>query len=115
VSNSFEYNVLPKPSVEDLELLLQRSVIDGEFRSELVDHPEAFGIAADRENISLPKPVEQQDMSFVELVSEDNIFAADCGSTCVSGFTILCDGNTHPTCRKTCVSGWTIRCDGVTV
>ncbi|WP_017720753.1 cinnamycin family lantibiotic [Kamptonema formosum] len=114
MSNSFEYSVLEKPSVEDLELLLQRSVIDGEFRSELVDNPEAFGIAADREKIELPKPVEQQDMSFVELVTEDNIFA-ECGSTCVSGFTILCDGNTQPNCRRTCVSGWTIRCDGATV
>ncbi len=102
------------PSVEELEQLLQRSVIDDEFRNLLVSEPQVFGMGADGEKISLPVPVEQQDMSFVELVTEDNIFA-DCGSTCVSGFTILCDGNTQPNCRRTCVSGWTIRCDGVTV
>ncbi|MQY02997.1 cinnamycin family lantibiotic [Actinomadura macrotermitis] len=32
-----------------------------------------------------------------------------CVSTCVSGFTIKCDGNTF---NQTCVTGATLRCDG---
>lgn len=102
-----------KSVVDTLDQLLQRSVIDLEFRRELLLNPEEFGITAELD-LMLPTPVEQQDMSFVELVTEDNVFA-ECGSTCVSGFTVLCDGNTQPSCRRTCVSGYTIRCDGATV
>jgi hypothetical protein len=35
--------------------------------------------------------------------------AAACVSTCVSGFTLVCDGNTF---SRTCVTGATLRCDG---
>jgi hypothetical protein len=114
MSKSVKTSVFESPSVEELEQLLQRAVIDDEFRNLLVSEPQLFGMGADGEKIELPVPVSQQDMSFVELVTEENILA-NCGSTCVSGATILCDGNTQPNCRRTCVSGLTIRCDGVTV
>jgi hypothetical protein len=84
------------PSVEELEQLLQRSVIDGEFRNLLVSEPQVFGMGADGEKISLPVPVSQQDMSFVELGTDSNIFApSNCRTTCVSGWTIRCDGTTY--------------------
>ncbi|MEG4631552.1 hypothetical protein QUB56_18465 [Microcoleus sp. AR_TQ3_B6] len=51
----------------------------------------------------------------MELVNEAADFAA-CVSTCISGLTIVCDGNTFdPGCRNTCISGYTIRCDGNTL
>lgn len=35
--------------------------------------------------------------------------SAQCVSTCVSGFTLVCDGETF---SRTCVTGETLRCDG---
>lgn len=114
-------NVLEKPSVNYLEQVLQRAVIDVEFRSELSTNPKAFGILVDTENLVLPKPVAQQDMLFIELVNEAADFGA-CASTCISGYTIKCDGQsigsnppTGPSCRSTCITGYTIRCDGTTL
>lgn len=106
-------NVVDKSVVDTLEQLFQRSVIDLEFRRELLDNPEAFGIPADTKHFVLPTPVAKQDMSFVELISDAKDFAA-CVSTCISGFTIVCDGQSFE-CRSTCVTGYTIRCDGTTV
>ncbi|AFZ23928.1 hypothetical protein Cylst_1653 [Cylindrospermum stagnale PCC 7417] len=107
---------LPEIPMSYLDQLLHRAIVDSEFRIELLSRPEEFGITkADVENLALLTSVEQQDMSFVELVVEDDMVRAACGRTCVSGFTILCDGSTQPNCRRTCVSGYTIRCDGVTV
>lgn len=108
-------NVLEKPSVNYLEQVLQRAVIDVEFRSELSTHPEVFGLLMDAENLVLPKAVTQQDMLFIELVKEAADFSA-CASTCVSGYTIKCDGNTiGQECRNTCISGYTVKCDGNTL
>jgi hypothetical protein len=113
-------NVVEKSVVDTLEELLQRSVIDLEFRSELLNNPKAFGILVDTENLVLPKPVAPQDMLFMELVNEAADFGA-CSSTCISGYTIKCDGqsigpnNPQPACRSTCISGYTIRCDGTTL
>ena len=82
--------------VDTLEQLFQRSVIDLEFRRELLDNPEAFGIPADIKHLVLPTPVAKQDMSFVELVGDDTTFIAPqaCINTCISGYTIRCDGST---------------------
>lgn len=101
-------DVVNKSVVDTLEQLLQRSVIDLEFRRELLTNPEEFGISADSEELVLPIPVEQQDMSFVELVTDANEIA-NCVTTCVSGFTLICDGSSY---KQTCVTGLTWKCDG---
>ena len=109
-------NTVENSVVDTLEQLLQRSVIDHEFRSELLNNPEAFGLLVDTENLVLPKSVAPQDMLFMELVNEAADFAA-CSSTCISGFTLRCDGESigSPNCKNTCTTGYTIRCDGNTL
>ena len=109
-------NTVENSVVDTLEQLLQRSVIDIEFRTELLNNPEAFGLLVDTENLVLPKPVAPQDMLFMELVNEAADFAA-CSSTCSSGFTLKCDGESigSPNCKNTCTTGYTIRCDGNTL
>ena len=109
-------NTVENSVVDTLEELLQRSVIDLEFRTELLNNPEAFGILVDTENLVLPKSVAPQDMLFMELVNEAADFAA-CSSTCISGFTIVCDGQSvaPPGCKSTCITGYTYRCDGTTL
>ena len=89
-------NAVNNSVVDALEQLFQRSVIDPEFRNELLAHPEAFGISTDSEYLVLPTPVAKQDLSFVELVSDDTAFIAPQArrSTCISGYTIRCDGTT---------------------
>ncbi|MEG4293826.1 cinnamycin family lantibiotic [Microcoleus sp. C2C3] len=109
-------NTVENSVVDTLEQLLQRSVIDIEFRTELLNNPEAFGLLVETENLVLPKPVAPQDMLFMELVNEAADFAA-CSSTCISGFTLKCDGESigSPNCKNTCTTGYTIRCDGNTL
>lgn len=110
-------NVVDKSVVDTLEQLFQRAVIDLEFRRELLLNPEEFGISVDTEDLVLPTPVAKQDMSFVELIKDAKDFGA-CADTCVTGFTILCDGNSvEPStgCRCTCVTGYTVLCDGRTL
>ena len=109
-------NTVENSVVDTLEQLLQRAVIDHEFRNELLNNPEAFGILVDAENLLLPKSVAPQDMLFMELVNEAADLAA-CSSTCISGFTLKCDGESigSPNCKNTCTTGYTIRCDGNTL
>ena len=109
-------NTVENSVVDTLEQLLQRSVIDHEFRNELLNNPEAFGLRVDTENLVLPKQVAPQDMLFIELVNEAADFGA-CSSTCISGYTIRCDGESvgGPGCKGTCISGFSIRCDGTTL
>lgn len=88
-------NTIEKPSVEYLEKLFHQAAIDSDFRSELQNNPEAFGIPA---YVELPQSVEKQDESFVELLNdalgELDVVAA-CGSTCSFGLvTYVCDGST---------------------
>jgi hypothetical protein len=107
MTNMSKAPIVEKVTEEQLiEELLLRSVVDSEFRDEYT---------RDTEVPTLPSPVAPQDMSFTEVV-KDSVSAADCRSTCLSGFTLVCDGNTIPSdCRSTCVSGYTIRCDGSTL
>lgn len=107
-------NLLTKSPVKYTEHLLQRAIVDAEFRHELLCRPEEFGIT--KEDLEqLPDAVEEQNMTFVELVVESygnsDIKAA---ATCVSGFTYYCDGRDDDPgpCVNTCVFGWTVRCDG---
>jgi hypothetical protein len=97
-------NTVENSVVDTLEQLLQRSVIDLEFRSELFNNPEAFGILVDTENLVLPKPVAPQDMLFMVVVAPPDDDFSDspsepppnrCISTCISGYTMRCDGTTY--------------------
>lgn len=75
--------------------LLERAVIDIEFRQELLSRPEEFGLTQEKiESFKLPIPVEEQDLSFVELVTEETNSIVSCRTTCVSGWTLRCDGTT---------------------
>jgi hypothetical protein len=88
-----------------LEDLLLRTVVDSEFRNEYIK---------ENDNPSLPSPVSPQDMTFTEIVRESVTTA--CRSTCISGFTLVCDGQSIPDdCKSTCISGYTVRCDGTTL
>ncbi|OCQ94429.1 hypothetical protein BCD64_07010 [Nostoc sp. MBR 210] len=113
-------NLLTQLPVNYTEHLLERAIVDAEFRHELLSRPEEFGIT--KEDLEqLPDAVEEQSMTFVELVGRDSNIDIEAGVTCVSGFTVRCDGERPttddglpPSCDSTCVSGWTILCDGST-
>jgi hypothetical protein len=85
-------NLLTRYSVKYTEQLLQRAIVDADFRTELLSRPEEFGITLE-DLEQLPGSVEKQNMSFVEMVTEDNT-VSQCRSTCISGYTIRCDGTT---------------------
>ncbi|MBD2484027.1 cinnamycin family lantibiotic [Planktothrix sp. FACHB-1365] len=85
----------------DEEWLL-RSVVDFDFRNEF----------SSIDFSTLPASVLPQDMSFAEIVKNAN--QAACVETCISGFTIVCDGRSYE-CRSTCITGWTMRCDGTSL
>jgi len=77
------------------ETLLYQAVVDHEFRAELVDTPNAFGM--DHSALLLPDAVEQQDQASLKLWSEGlaNVDVYDCASTCSYGpITAVCDGTT---------------------
>jgi hypothetical protein len=89
--------------------LLLKLTVDSEFRDE---------ISVDIKDV-LPSTVSAHDLSFVELLKfsgdED---LPNCINTCSIGYTLRCDLITHqPSPREplpgcTCVSGFTIICDG---
>jgi hypothetical protein len=77
--------LIEKPVTNQLdEELLLRSVVDSEFRSEFLMNTESS---------ALPSPVSPQEKEFVEIV-KDALDISMCRTTCVSGFTIRCDGTT---------------------
>ncbi|NEO39949.1 MAG: cinnamycin family lantibiotic [Moorea sp. SIOASIH] len=82
-------------STATLEKVLHQASIDAEFRSEVQNNPEAFGLSA---TTTLPESVEKQDHAFIELLNAslgEFDIAASCESTCSSGpLTIVCDGTT---------------------
>lgn len=63
-----------------------------------------------------PRVVNEIDESAIDML-DDSLFPdagaahgiVACTSTCVTGFTWKCDGETF---NRTCVSGRTLRCDG---
>lgn len=70
-----------------------QSVVDSEFRAELLADPAAFGVSAS----ALPTPVEQPDQESLDFWTEGvaamEIYA--CQTSCSFGpFTIVCDGQT---------------------
>lgn len=89
--------ILEKPSVNYLEQLLQQASFDAEFRSELLENPESFGVPADIELV-LPTSVQKQDESFIELLDDalGELNIVPCRSTCIQGpLTMICDGHTR--------------------
>lgn len=75
----------------DLEEALYQSVVDEEFRAELLEDPSRFGMG--ELGSALPDPVERQDQALLDLASGSYIVA--CRSTCSFGpFTVVCDGTT---------------------
>ncbi|NEO97085.1 MAG: cinnamycin family lantibiotic [Moorea sp. SIO3G5] len=79
-------------STATLEKVLHQASIDAEFRSEVQNNPEAFGLSA---TTSLPESVEDQDHAFIELLNaslEEFDIVAQCQPSCDAGFlTITCD------------------------
>lgn len=63
-----------------------------------------------------PRIVDEIDERAIDMLDDSLFLEADaahgivaCRETCVSGFTLKCDGKTF---TRTCVSGQTLRCDG---
>jgi hypothetical protein len=76
----------------DLDEILYQSVVDEEFRAQLLADPSIFGLG--EFDVALPDPVEPQDQALLDLASGSHYIVA-CRATCSSGpFTIVCDGNT---------------------
>lgn len=75
----------------DLDEILYQSVVDEEFRSQLLADPSLMGLG-DR-SVTLPAPIEPQDTAGLDLAVED-YYISMCMSTCSSGFTFICDGTT---------------------
>jgi Family of unknown function (DUF5973) len=63
-----------------------------------------------------PRVIDEIDENAIDML-DDGLFLEGstahgivaCTNTCVSGFTLQCDGSTY---ARTCVSGRTLRCDG---
>jgi Family of unknown function (DUF5973) len=86
--------VLDAPITSDVDLdeLQYLSVVDEEFRAEILAAPDEFGLTA--ESLELPAPVEGQDRGLLDF-SSGGFFASNCISTCSFGpITWLCDGTT---------------------
>ena len=76
----------------DLDETRYRSVVDEEFRAELLGAPGAFGL--NDWSLDLPTPVESQDRGLLDF-SSGGFYASNCSSTCSWGpVTWLCDGTT---------------------
>jgi hypothetical protein len=75
-----------------LDDVLYQSVVDDEFREQLVADPASFGFAGAPP--ALPDAIEAQDRTGLDLVSGTQ-YTAQCKSTCSQGpLTIICDGTT---------------------
>ena len=76
----------------DLDEMFYQSVVDEEFRAQLLADPGLFGLS--EPSLVLPTPVEPQDEALLDLASGAD-FVAQCRSTCSMGpFTVVCDGAT---------------------
>ena len=76
----------------DLDDMFYQSVVDEEFRAQLLADPGLFGLG--EPSLLLPTPVEPQDEALLDLASGAD-FVAQCSSTCSAGpFTVVCDGST---------------------
>jgi len=78
----------------DREQVLYQYAVDNEFRTELLDDPETFGMQ--HNNRSLPDPIAQQDHTSWERWNEEMAtIVNECASTCSYGpLTVVCDGFT---------------------
>ncbi|MGH3900438.1 MAG: cinnamycin family lantibiotic [Pseudonocardiaceae bacterium] len=76
----------------DLDEILYQSVVDAEFRAQLLTDPRLLGL--DEQSFTLPTPIEPQDTAGLDLASGD-YYITMCASTCTVGpITAICDGTT---------------------
>jgi Family of unknown function (DUF5973) len=76
----------------DLDDVRYQSVVDDEFRAQLLTDPSLLGL--DGLSLTLPAPVESPDSTGLELSSSDYRITM-CRSTCSFGpVTAVCDGTT---------------------
>jgi hypothetical protein len=76
----------------DLDDVRYQSVVDDEFRTQLLADPSLLGL--DGLSLTLPAPVESPDSTGLDLVSGD-YYITMCASTCTVGpITAICDGTT---------------------
>jgi hypothetical protein len=76
----------------DLDDVRYQSVVDDEFRAQLLADPSLLGL--DGLNMTLPAPIEPQDSTGLDLVAGD-YYITMCASTCSKGpITAICDGTT---------------------
>lgn len=71
----------------DLDEILHQSVVDDEFRAQLVADPSLLGLG--EQNFTLPAPVEPQNSTGLDLVA-GRYYDMQMG-TCSFGFTVICD------------------------
>jgi hypothetical protein len=82
---------LPETRV-DLDEIHYQSVVDEEFRAQLLADPSLLGL--DERSFALPAAVEPQDKAGLDLASGD-YYITMCASTCTVGpITAICDGTT---------------------
>lgn len=75
----------------DIDELFFQSVVDDEFRSDLLADPIRFGL--DLDSIRLPEPVEPQNQDLLDVGFASVDVTYMCGSTCSAGpVTLVCDG-----------------------
>lgn len=73
----------------DLDEILYQSVVDDEFRAQLVADPSLLGLG--EQSFTLPDPIEPLNSIGLDLATGDYYNSQFKGS-CSTGFTILCDG-----------------------
>jgi len=71
----------------DLDEILHQSVVDDEFRAQLVADPTLLGLG--EHSFTLPTPIEAQNSTGLDLIAGHyyDLQAA----TCSFGFTVICD------------------------
>ncbi|HKR51036.1 MAG TPA: cinnamycin family lantibiotic [Pseudonocardiaceae bacterium] len=79
-----------RETATDLDEILYQSVVDAEFRAQLLTDPSVLGLA--EQSFALPTPVEPQDTAGLDLASGD-YYLTMCATSCSAGpFTVVCDG-----------------------
>lgn len=75
----------------DLDEILYQSVVDEEFRAQLLADPSLLGLG--ERSFALPAAVEPQDSAGLDLAAGD-YYITMCATTCSVGKTFICDGGT---------------------
>ncbi|MGH3831620.1 MAG: cinnamycin family lantibiotic [Pseudonocardiaceae bacterium] len=72
----------------DLDEILYQSVVDEEFRAQLVADPSLLGLG--EQSLTLPTAIEPLNATGIDLASGE-YYNSQMASTCSYGFTIICD------------------------